>query len=204
MDIELNFTNAGWRYDGAVVLFQPNAAASPQAPATAWKVIRHCEPGWTHPFVYPTEIELGLGDIDGNYSPRTPAAPGDRFGILDDADARRLAFSGADRSAREIVVRNEMPRGALNVCAYRARRLLAVRPHVAPGQLASFRFDPLLWIACLAAANDGDAIDPSQLGDDRAGLPLFGVARADIVMTGGGPGPTAAPVRFHLANIAMA
>jgi hypothetical protein len=38
----------------------------------------------------------------------------------------------------------------------------------------------------------------------NAELSLLGIASADIVMTGGGPGPTSTPFQFNLANIVMA
>lgn len=204
MDIQLNFSNlAGPRDATAVVLYQLDAA-EPDAPVTAWKVIRQCGHGWTHPFVYGAGIELALNDEYGNYSPHTPCAAGQAFSIACDTAGHTLACTGADPAGRDVTVRNAMTRGAMHVCVFRQRRLLARRASVAPGQTVRFRFDPVLWIATAPGVVDGALLDPGRLGSDRTALPLRGVASADIVLRGGGAGPGATALQFHFENIARA
>jgi hypothetical protein len=46
-------------------------------------------------------------------------------------------------------------------------------------------------------------MNSAVISDINTELSLLGVASADIVMTGGGAGTSAAPYQFRLANVVM-
>ncbi|WP_323119110.1 hypothetical protein [Burkholderia alba] len=204
MNIPLRFINrSNDRGNSEVVLFQRNVIPDFDELAVAWKVIRFCGRDCLHPFVYSTAIELALGDEHGNYSPRLAVRDTGRFVIGAQPTGRgRLT---PDRSlcavTGEIEVVNQMARGALNVNAYSAGRLIAAKSAVAPGQKAVFRFTPALWIGVASQLQESAALSAGVLSSANTMLPLAGVMRADIVMTGGGSGADAQPFDFVLENV---
>jgi hypothetical protein len=207
MNIHLRFVNrSNDRGNSEVVLFQRNVIPDFDELAIAWKVIRFCGRDGLHPFVYSSEIEIALGDEHGNYSPRMSAQHGERFviGTHPTGRARLVAepapASGAD-GGPDIQVVNRMPRGAVNVNAFSAGKLIAAKWAVAPAQKAVFRFTPVLWIGVASQIEEGRALSSAVLSSDNTMLPLAGIAAADIVMTGGGSGADAQPFAFALENV---
>ncbi|WP_341317815.1 hypothetical protein WN982_22035 [Paraburkholderia sp. IMGN_8] len=207
MNIHLRFINrSNDRGNSEVVLFQRNVIPDFDELAIAWKVIRFCGRDCIHPFVYSTGIEIALGDEHGNYSPRATAQGGERFvvGVHPTGRARLTAdpapAGGADNSA-DIQVVNRMQRGAVNVNAFNAGKLIATKWAVAPAQKAVFRFTPVLWIGAASQVQEGRALSSAVLSSDNTMLPLSGIAAADIVMTGGGSGADAQPFGFALENV---
>jgi hypothetical protein len=100
-------------------------------------------------------------------------------------------------------VNNALPHGAVDVNLFNAERLIAVKKAVAPGQAAEFHLGKLsLWIAVCTDAREGQPLDPAVL--DGAGAPLpLACGATDIVLTGGGTGPAAAPLRFSMEHPAI-
>ena len=101
----------------------------------------------------------------------------------------------------DIEVVNQMGRGAVNVNAFVAGRLMAAKSAVAPGQKAIFRFSPVLWIGVGSQIEEGRALASAVVSSANTPLELAGIASADIVMTGGGAGETAQPFQFELENV---
>lgn len=207
MNIHLQFINRSNDCGNSeVVLFQRNVIPDFDELAIAWKVIRFCGRDCIHPFVYSTVIEIALGDEHGNYSPRATAQDGERFvvGVHPTGRARLAAdpapAGGADNSA-DIQVVNRMPRGAVNVNAFNAGKLIAAKWAVAPAQKAVFRFTPVLWIGAASQVQEGRALSSAVLSSENTMLALSGIAAADIVMTGGGSGADAQPFGFALENV---
>jgi hypothetical protein len=205
MNTQLNFINrsqdpGSW----AIFLFQRNLVPNPGEMAVAWKVIRNCGCQCNHPFVYAGALEVGIGDYYGNHSPRRPARAGDLFSVARAPAGRQLSCLGAGDRPGDIVVRNDLPVGAIKVGVYKDNRLLAIKSAVAPGQKAAFRFQHKLWIGAAAAIEEGQPLSQAVLAEVTTELSLLGIASADIVMTGGGADASAAALRFSLENIAMA
>ena len=73
-----------------------------------------------------------------------------------------------------------------------------------PGQQAVFEFKPSIWIGTASQVTQGEVLHPSVLSEVSTELSLQGIASADIVMTGGGPGENAPPFAFSMQNIVMA
>jgi hypothetical protein len=202
MQVMLNFINrseAG-RHPN-VLIFQRNATDDTNISAVAWKVIRNCGKGCTHPFVYSTEFEIGLGDEFGNYSPRLRAERGSLFAVLPCAVGRHLTRRGAAGNCRHIVLKNELPRGAVNANIYVSGRLMATKTSVAPGQNAVFEFRPTLSIGIAPQVEEGQTVAAAAIDTALTELPLFGLAGADIVMSGSGKESRTAQHEFTLENI---
>ncbi|MBR8299200.1 hypothetical protein KDW49_00485 [Burkholderia dolosa] len=206
MDIRLRFVNRSNDCGNSeVVLFQRDVIPDLDTFAVAWKVIRYCGRDCFHPFVYSTDIDVALGDEHGNFSPRVAAPAGTRFAVDAHPTGRgRLVPDRAGASGGDIEVVNRMTRGAVNVNAFSAGRLIAVKEAVAPGQKAVFRFTPTLWIGVASQMQESRALHAAVLSSVNTQLPLAGIAAADIVMTGGGTGADAQPFAFALERVVRA
>jgi hypothetical protein len=205
MDILLNFINrSNDQNNTAVFLFQKNAATQQAELATAWKVIRHCGYNCSHPLVYASVLEASISDEYGNYSPRRTVRTGELYTVSQLPVGRRFGHGGNNLSTKDFAIRNDLPRGAVNVSVYNQGRLLAKKTNVAPEQKAVFQFFPALWIGAAAQVVEGQTLDSAILNDVNTELSLVGIASADIVMTGGGLGRDALPLQFSFENIVLA
>lgn len=203
MDTLLTFVNRSLAgKTSEVVIFQRNLAMDMGALSVAWKVIRYCGRDCTHPLIYPADYELAVGDQWGNFSPRLRARNGQAFNVVGTPlSGRRLQPDSRPCSPTEIQVLNELQRGAVNVCLYRGGALLGVKTSVAPQQKAVFQYKPTIWIGVASQVVQGSPFDSAVVPSRAIELSLLGIASADIVMTGGGPGPDAEPYDFTLENI---
>ncbi|MEN8504715.1 MULTISPECIES: hypothetical protein [Paraburkholderia] len=205
MDIQLNFINLSNDVNNSqVVIFQKNVSTDFDELAIAWKVISNCGRGDNHPFVFPMQTTLTASDADGNYMPRRPAKNGQMFSVTRAASGNVLGVAGAASSSREIQLRNDLRSGAITAGVFKDNRLLAHKTGIVPGQKAVFEFKPTLWIGTASQIEQGAVMNSAVLSDINTELSLLGIARCDIVMTGGGGGTTAVPYQFRLANVVMA
>lgn len=206
MDIKLRFVNKS--NDGnksEVVIYQKNVLTTMASLAVAWKVIRYCGRDCTHPFVYPDGYEVSVTDENGNYSPRLPARNGQMLSLVSTpAGNRRLRYTGPASASTELDVLNAMSQGAVDVCLYKDGRLMGVKTAVSPGQKAVFQYQPALWIGVASEVVQGGPISSAVLSEIYTEISLIGIASADIVMTGGGPGEGSTPYVFNLENIVQA
>jgi len=115
----------------------------------------------------------------------------------------RLVPAGAGTSSKEVQVLNSLPVGAINASIYKAGKLLAVKTSIAPQQKAVFEFKPTIWIGVASQIVQGQVMDSAIISNINTELSLLGIASADIVMTGGGPGANSTPFAFNLENIVM-
>ena len=184
------------------VIFQQNVAEDFGEIAVAWKVIQNCGRGDNHPFRYPLLPQVTASDSYGNFTPAMDAYDGQAFDmVLDNSgDVLRLSETPAS-SPREIEVRNQLAQGAINANIMRDGRLLAIKTHLAPGQKAVFQFHPRIYIGAVSQIEEGQIMNSAILSQVNTEINLFGVSSADIVMTGGGPGPSSTPFEFHLENV---
>jgi hypothetical protein len=115
-----------------------------------------------------------------------------------------LQADGKSISPDEIEVKNHLPTGSVNALIYKAGKLFAHKTGIAPGQKAVFQFNPTIYIGVVSQMDQGQVMNAAILSDINTEISLLGIASADIVMTGGGPGPNAAPFAFTLANVVYA
>ena len=204
MDIKLNFINLSNDVNNSqIVVFQKNVSTDFDELAVAWKVISNCGRGDNHPFVFPLLTTVTASDSDGNYMPQKVAQNGQMFSVSRAASGNVLAIAGASSSSREIQLRNDLRTGAISAGVFKDNRLLARKTGIVPGQKAVFEFKPTLWIGTASQIEQGKVMNSAVISDINTELSLLGIARCDIVMTGGGGGTTAVPYQFKLANIVM-
>jgi hypothetical protein len=205
LDIQLNFINHSNDVNNSeVVIFQKNLATGAGALAVAWLVIKNCGQGDNHPFVYPFDTMVGAGDSWGNYTPQMLAQNGQMFAMSHTPSGDELAYHGPSTSPTEVQVLNALPMGVISADAYKAGRLLATKTGISPQQKAAFRFDPTIWIGVVSQVQEGSVMNSAIMSSINTELSLLGIASADIVMTGGGPGPKATPFQFSFENVVYA
>jgi len=204
MDIQLNFINhSNDANNSSVVIFQKNVTTNFDELAVAWTVIQNCGVGDNHPFVFPMTMSVGASDSYGNFTPQLAAQSGQLFQMSQTASGDELGYVGPGTSPTEIQIRNGLAKGAINANIYKSGKLLATKTSIAPQQKARFAFKPTLWIGVCEEVVQGQVMNSAILSDINTELSLLGIASADIVMTGGGPGPNSTPFQFTFANIVM-
>jgi len=205
MDIQLNFiNNSNDANNSDVVIFQKNVATDFDELAVAWHVIQYCGQGDNHPFRFPVAMQVSASDSYGNYTPQLPAQHGQMFTMQLTSSGDKLAYSGPATSMTEVQVLNGLAKGAINASIYKDGKLLAVKTSIAPQQKAVFQFKPTIWIGVASQVMQGQVMNSAILSNINTEISLLGIASADIVMTGGGPGANATPFQFNLENIVMA
>lgn len=205
MNIKLNFINrSDEANDPDIVIFAMPVEPDSRDLAVAWQVIRHCGRGDSHPFVFPEATDVGCSDSDGNFTPRLPAATGQRFTMTLAPSGHELVASGQGSSPIQVQVLNGLQSGAINAHIYKAGKLFLRKTAIAPEELAAFQFKPTIWIGAVSQVEEGQPLNSAVTSSVDAELSLLGIASADIVMTGGGPGPKAPPLKFTLDNVVMA
>jgi hypothetical protein len=205
MDIQLNFVNqSNDTNNSEVVIFQKNVATNFDELSIAWQVIQNCGMGDNHPFSFPMTMEVGASDGWGNFTPRLPAQNGQLFAMQLNASGDQLVQAGVSTSPSEVQLLNSLPKGAVNANIYKAGKLLAAKTSIAPQQKAVFQFKPTIWIGVASQIEEGQVMNSAIVSNINTEISLLGLAAADIVMTGGGPGANSTPFQFTLSNVVMA
>ncbi|MBI1771082.1 MAG: hypothetical protein HYR68_01730 [Burkholderiales bacterium] len=205
MDIKLNFiNNSNDTNNSSVVIFQKNVATNFDETAVAWKAIENCGVGDNHPFTYPLSSHVSASDSWGNYTPKLAAQNGNLFHVALSSSGTQLSLAGDATNQAQIHVANELPKGAVNASIYKDGTLLATHTSIAPGQKAAFEFKPTIWIGVASQVVQGQVMNSAIISNVNTELSLLGIAEADIIMTGGGPGGNSAAFVFHLENIVFA
>lgn len=203
--IQLNFINqSNDANNSQVVIFQKNVAGSFSELAVAWTVIQNCGMGDNHPFTYPLSMQVSASDSWGNYTPKLDATPGQLFQVSLTPSGDTLSALGTASVPSETQVVNNLSKGAINASIYKDGKLLATKTSIAPAQMAAFQFKPTIWIGVASQIVQGAVINSAIVSQINTELSLLGVASADIVMTGGGPGQGSTPFQFSLQNVVMA
>lgn len=120
------------------------------------------------------------------------------------ASGDALRYQGQASNQNELEVLNGLSTGAISASVYRDGKLLATKTGIAPNQKAVFQFKPTIWIGVSSQVVQGQVMNSAILSNINTELSLLGLASADIVMTGGGPGAQSQPFVFTLQNIVMA
>jgi hypothetical protein len=206
MDIQLTLINrSDDTGNSQVVIFQRNVATLFDEQAVAWKVIPTPERGSRYKFAFPTANSAAAADAaGGDASEPVAASNGTLLSAVDAGQGVVLRPLGSSSSAKEIQVQNLRASGSIDAHIYKDGKLLAIKTSIAPQQKAVFQFKPTIWIGVVADVQAGDVLDPTVLAQVNTELALIGIARADIVMTGGGSGTAARPFSFSLQNVVMA
>ena len=203
--IKLNFIDRSNDPNNSdIVFYQKNVATDFDSLSVAWKVIKNCGQGCNHPFTYPMEMEVSAHDSWGNFTPRVPAYNGQLFHVSENPSGNELTYKGPGTSNKEVQVQNDLVRGAISACIFKGGRLLAKKTAIAPSQKAVFQFKPTLFAGVASQIVEGELMDSAIISSVNTELSLLGVASADIVLTGGGPGQAATPFEFKLENVVMA
>ncbi len=206
MDIQLNFINrSNDANNSQIVIFQKNVNPNFDELAVAWKVIQNCGLNDNHPFVFPMTMSVSASDSYGNYTPQQNAENGQLFTMQLTKSGDELKLDKEPgTSVTEVQVLNALSQGAINASIYKAGKMLATKTCIAPQQKAVFQFKPTIWIGATSQIVQGQVMNSAIISNINTELPLLGIASADIVMTGGGPGPSSMPFTFSLQNIVMA
>ncbi len=189
--------------NSSVLVFQKNLSTNFAEIAVAWQVIENLGTGWNHPFRYDLDLQVSAADSWGNYVPAKDSADGQLWTVVRDCNGDQIQRRGSANSPSEIQVANGLERGAITACIYRSGKLLATKSGVAPGQKAVFLFKPTIWIGVVSQVEEGQMLDSAILSSVNTPLDLTGIASADIVMSGGGPGRNSRPFSFELQNVQL-
>ena len=204
--INLNFINrSNDENNSQVVIFQKNVTDDFAELAVAWKVIQNCGQGDNHPLSYPMEVSVSASDAWGNYTAPQLAPEGSAFQMVltTSGDVMKPASNPAS-SPQEIEVQNNLEQGAISAYCYRDGSVCAMKRNLAPGQKAVFEFKPTIWVGVASQITQGQVMNSAIISNINTEISLLGIASADIVMTGGGPGASSTPFQFNLENIQYA
>lgn len=201
MEIKLNLiNNSNDANNSQVVIFQKNPVAHTDEQAVAWRVIQNCGQGDNHPFVFPLNMSVGAADSYANKLPQPPVDSGQSLKMAFDGEQWQLqAADGGNPSEAQVV--NDLPTGAINASIYKDGKLLAADSLQEASAAGEPEAQPSLLIGVAPQGSAGEAANTAIVADINTEISLLGIASADIVMTGGGPGPNATPFTFTLENI---
>jgi len=204
--IKLNFINKSQDVNNSnVVIFQKNVAASFNEKAVAWQVIQNCGFGDIHPFTYSQTMSVSASDSFGNFTPSLPANPGDALDVTLTPSGDQIGKSlTPSNDVTEVEVRNLLKTGSITANIYKSGNLLATKKNVVPQEMATFVFQPSIYVGIISNIEQGDVMDSAIVNAVNQQFSLLGVASADIVMSGGGSGAGATALQFSLQNVVMA
>ncbi len=203
--IHLNLINeSNDQNNSEIVIFSKNESEAFNEVAVAWKVIQNLGTGWQHPFSFPLSFQVGASDSWGNEMIHPLQAEyGQAFHVYKDASGDELSYFGPSASQEEVEIRNDLQVGAINANIYKDGSLYATKTGIAPGQKAVFQSKPTIWIGVVSQVEQGQIMNSAILSDINTELNLLGITSADIIMTGGGTGPSAQPFVFTLSNVVV-
>ena len=202
MITEIKFTNCTQvAHPFPVAIFQRNRAESETAAPLAWRVIKRCLPDWSHPFSYSTELFCGLRDPHGNQSSQIYAPLGSSLRVVNGPAGRPTIVAHSATDDRAITIENQSTHQIDTIEMFRCERLIAMHRALAPGRNAVFDLDDTIELVPIYRAETGRVIDIRDFCGIQAAFPLVGFRHAQIIMTGGGPGSCATPLRFSMQNI---
>jgi hypothetical protein len=202
VQVHLTFINASYdHHRPSVVIIQKNDAVPDASSVVAWKVIKNCGYLCYHPFTFSLQPQMILYDSVGNKTEVPRLEPGKLYRIEQERSGRLRAQITAANDRATIQVQNMCDSGSLRCHIYRDHRLVAIQKAIFPRQCAYFRFRPSILVAALARIDEGRVLRPATVAAFKMEFDLLGIARAELIMTGGGSGPYATPLRVHLQNI---
>ena len=201
--IKLNFINrSDVTRNSRIVIFQKNEGTSFDDLAIAWKVIKNCSQGDSHPFIYEHDTQIVIGDSYGNMTAPQTLEPGYKYEIIsEEPTGNFLQRSTRAATSSSVEIYNVSGSHSAIVYIYRNRRLIATKGVVASGQKTIFDFKPCIYIGLPSGIEEGDIIDSAVISEINKQVFLAGIASADLVMSEGGTGIDATPFEFSLENV---
>lgn len=199
--INLRVINNSNDFTGSVLIFQKNVSSSFDETATAWIFTENLNQSEMFSFTFGSELRISATDQFGNTIPSLQATPGTQYTLIDSGTGAEI-ITDFSSSMRDIEFRNQI-NGTVTANIYRSNKLL-ISKTVVPEQTVTFQFKPTIWIGVAAGLTEGQELDSSILSSINTEISLLGIDSADIVMTGGGIGPSATPISFSLENIVFA
>ena len=186
------------------VIFQKNVSTTFEELAVAWRVIQNLDVGEYHPFTYSDNLQVAASDSWGNYTFPIDAKYGLMYQMLRNPSGDQLAQKGEAAGPREIDVKNSLPEGSMNALCYRDDKVLAMKTSIAPEQKATFEFKPTIFIGAVSQVEEGEIMNSAILSNINTEISLLGIQSADIIITGGGSGPSSTEFQFTLENVKFA
>ncbi|WP_299766117.1 hypothetical protein [uncultured Dokdonia sp.] len=200
MDIEITFiNNSNDMNNSNVVIFQKNVTTNFDSTTIAWKVIKNCGRNWSHKFTYPMSFQVAAADSYGNISDQQAATNGQKWEIIRSSSGDILQLS-SDLSANpnEVEIKNSLPTSSIDALIYKSGNIIASKTGVSPGEKAVFQFQPEIYVGVNSQIEQGQTINAAIINDFNQKFSLYGLTKANLIMTGGGVGPTAIPFTFDL------
>ena len=197
--INLRVINNSNSSDLDILIFQKNDGSSFDETATAWIFTENLSD--TFSFTYGDQLRISATDQFGNTLPSLEATPGNQYTVIDSGSGTEIS-TGFSSSMRDIEFQNQL-NGNVTANIYRSNKLLATKT-VLPEQTVVFQFRPAIWIGAGSGLTEGQELDSTVLSSINTQISLLGISSADIIVTGGGAGPSAMPFSFSLSNIVFA
>lgn len=185
-----------------ILIFQKNSAGVFDETAIAWKVIQNLSQNDSDDVLYAYNLTLSAQDTYGNFSPSFVAQIGQNYTATNTISGFALISTGDASSPNEIQVTNDLE-STINALLFRTG-LLTAKLAILSNQSSSFQFRPTIWIGIVSGVTQGDTIDSTIISSINTEISLLGIKSADIIVTGGGAGPSATPFSFSLSNIVFA
>ncbi len=143
---------------------------------------------------------MSASDSWGNQVAPKATDNGVLWRVVRDCSGDQLQQVGPASAPTEVQILNGLNQGAVSTNIYRSGTLLAKKTGVAPQQMGAFAFKPIIYIGVASQVEQGDVLDAGILSSINTALDLTGLASADVVMMGGGPGRNSQAFTFTLQN----
>ena len=183
-----------------VVIFQKNIATSFSDTAVAWQLFNFTSSNQIEPLVYEYDLDISCQDSFSNFTPKLDANIGSKYEMTMSSSGNELILSGVSQNSSEIELLNSI-NAPIDGLIYRGNKLLARNSGISTGQSTFFRFNQTIFIGVVSGIIEGQVMDSSVLSSINTQISLLGIKSADVVMIGGGAGPSATPYSFYLENV---
>lgn len=200
MNTEITFINqSNDSGNHSIVIFQKNIATNFEEIAVAWRLLESVGRNWKHKFVVPADFYVGASDSWGNVSDLQLAANGQKWNVVRSASGDVLALDPTPASSMNAIeIKNSLSVGSIDAQIYKDGKLLAIKTGVSPQQKGVFEFKPTIWVGAVSNIEEGEIMNSAILSDINTEISLLGISKANLIMTGGGPGSSAKPFKFTL------
>lgn len=186
-----------------VVLFQKNQASAFPNDAVAWIYVPSLPQTGSHSFDFQNSVVISYFDNFGNFGTTYTASPGGKFIVTDSPSGPVLLPFGSSASMQTIELENTQSTGDITGILYRTGKVVAQEGEIAPSEIGSFQMGLTLWVGVASELTEGELMGSAVVSSINTEISLLGIQSADIIMTGGGAGPSATPFSFSLSNIVL-
>lgn len=192
--VNLRFINRSNTVGGTdIIVFQKNLEGVMDENIVAWQICTLAQDE-ADDIVYDKRLQLGYNVIGVGRVTTVNASVGNIYGLNNG-----VYYSGEWMSPSELATFNTNPY-AIVVEVYRSGNVLSALP-AGSDDTSLFRFNPTIWVGVVSSIEEGDVLDSGTVASINTEISLLGIKSADVVMVGGGVGPSAVPYSFMLENI---